>query len=414
MTKKEMVHLLKTDPKGWNAWREAHPTIYPNLAGVDLSELDLVGIDLGESNLDSANLSRTDLTQANFSKANLTEADLNRAIAKSANLREASLMGADLERCDLSLADLSRVSIENADLSDANLRGVDLSEANAMAADFTLADLHQANLTGAQLAGAVFAYCVLLEANLAGVHLSNTTFADADLEGVDLEHASLDGTRFINVDLSGVRGLDTLDHSGPSYVDIASIYRSAGNIPESFLRDTGVPEPFITQMRSLVDAQEGIQFYSCFISYSHKDEEFAHRLFSRLRDAKLRVWYAPEDMQGGQKLHEQIETAIRLHDKLLLVLSDASLQSEWVKTEIRNARRQERKTGKRKLFPVRLVDFETIREWECFDADGGKDLGVELREFYIPDFSHWKDHDRFEAEFKKLLRDLKAEGNPAA
>jgi len=26
-------------------------------------------------------------------------------------------------------------------------------------------------------------------------------------------------------------------------------------------------------------------------------------------------------------------------------------------------------SGKRKLFPVRLVDFETLRDWECFDAD---------------------------------------------
>ena len=200
-----------------------------------------------------------------------------------------------------------------------------------------------------------------------------------------------------------------MEQPGPTSIGLDTIYLSCGQIPESFLRDAGVPEELLVQLPSLISALEGIQFYSCFISYSHRDEEFANRLFSRLRDAKLRVWYAPEDMKGGQKLHEQIETAIRLHDKLLLVLSEASLASEWVKTEIRNARRQERKTGKRKLFPVRLVDFETLRQWSEFDADSGKDLGVELREFYIPDFSQWKDHDRFEAEFKKLLRDLKAE-----
>ena len=34
---------------------------------------------------------------------------------------------------------------------------------------------------------------------------------------------------------------------------------------------------------------------------------------------------------------------------------------------------------------------------------------LEVREYYIPDFSTWKDHDKFEAEFKKLLRDLKAD-----
>ena len=30
----------------------------------------------------------------------------------------------------------------------------------------------------------------------------------------------------------------------------------------------------------------------------------------------------PEDVQGGKKLHEQIDEAIRLYDKLLLVLSE--------------------------------------------------------------------------------------------
>ena len=51
------------------------------------------------------------------------------------------------------------------------------------------------------------------------------------------------------------------------------------------------------------------------------------------------------------------------------VLSEASLQSEWVMTELRKARQAERQCGQRKLFPVRLVDMETLRDWECFDAD---------------------------------------------
>jgi hypothetical protein len=127
-----------------------------------------------------------------------------------------------------------------------------------------------------------------------------------------------------------------------------------------------------------------------------------------MRDAHLRVWFAPEDIQAGQKLHEQIETAIRVYDKLLVVLSAASLQSEWVMTELRKARKAERHAGKRKLFPVRLVDFETLSNWECFDADSGKDLAVELREYFIPDFSNWKNRDQFEAAFVRLLKDLRA------
>ena len=154
---------------------------------------------------------------------------------------------------------------------------------------------------------------------------------------------------------------------------------------------------------------EPIQFYSCFISYSTKNQDFAERLHSKMRDMGLRVWFAPEDVQGGKKLHEQIDEAIRVYDKLLLVLSPESMNSEWVRTEIRKARKAEIKEGKRKLFPIRLVDFNKIREWEFFDADSGKDLGVEIREFFIPDFSNWKGHDSFEAAFARLLKDLKAE-----
>ena len=122
----------------------------------------------------------------------------------------------------------------------------------------------------------------------------------------------------------------------------------------------------------------------------------------------MRVWFAPADMQGGKKLHEQISQAIRVQDRLLLVLSEHSIKSLWVETEIRKTRRMEQQTGQQKLFPIRLVDMATLHDWERFDADTGEDLAAEVRKYYIPDFSNWKDHDAFEAAFSKLLRDLKA------
>ena len=36
---------------------------------------------------------------------------------------------------------------------------------------------------------------------------------------------------------------------------------------------------------------------------------------------------------------------------------------------------------------VHVCAMETIQAWECFDADSGKDLATELREYFIPDFS---------------------------
>ena len=78
-------------------------------------------------------------------------------------------------------------------------------------------------------------------------------------------------------------------------------------------------------------------------------------------------------------------------------------------TELRKARKAERQSGQRKLFPVRLVDFETLRDWECFDADTGKDSAREIREYFIPDFSNWKNHESYQESFDRLLRDLKSQ-----
>jgi hypothetical protein len=46
-------------------------------------------------------------------------------------------------------------------------------------------------------------------------------------------------------------------------------------------------------------------------------------------------------MEGGDKVYEQIDRAIQIHDRLLLVLSEGSLRSKWVETEIRRARKVE-------------------------------------------------------------------------
>ena len=112
-------------------------------------------------------------------------------------------------------------------------------------------------------------------------------------------------TTFSDCDLSAVKGLDKLNHKGPSSIGIDTIYKSKGKIPETFLRDCGIPESFIPYIPSFVGAEEGLQFYSCFISYASKDDEFARRLHGRMRDAHLRVWFAPEEMKGGNLLIEQ-------------------------------------------------------------------------------------------------------------
>ena len=171
----------------------------------------------------------------------------------------------------------------------------------------------------------------------------------------------------------------------------------------------------VERLRHTRDTGTVTRCYSCFISYSSRDQEFANRLYADLQNNEVRCWFAPHDIRGGRKLHEQIDEAIRLNDRLLLILSEHSMNSEWVKTEIANARQCEVREKRQALFPITLVPFEKISDWKCFDADTGKDSAREIREYFIPDFSNWKDHDSYQSAFQRLVRDLKAgERGPTA
>jgi len=372
MANRKHLRKIKQGVKAWNDWRRANPEIVPDLR--------------------EANLTRADLSEANLSGAHLS----------GAHLWAAGLIETNLARADLSAADLGAADLSGAHLSEADLGAADLKETNLTRADLSEANLSEARLSGAHLSGA----------HLSGADLSGANLTWAYLYGADFTGVTIGYTAFGHNDLSDVKGLETVLHGGPSTIGIDTIYRSQGKIPWVFLRGAGVPDSFIEYMGSLTG--KALEFYSCFISYSTKDQEFADRLYADLQNKGVRCWFAPHDIQAGKKIHEQIDAAIRMHEKLLLILSPDSMSSEWVKTEIRKARKRERTEKKRILFPVRLVSFEAIRDWELFDADEGRDLAVEIRGYYIPDFSDWKNHDSYAKEFQNLLRDLRAEGSKAA
>ena len=149
-----------------------------------------------------------------------------------------------------------------------------------------------------------------------------------------------------------------------------------------------------------------VPYHSVFISYSTVDEKFCRSLHDALADAGLRVWFAPHEIRPGQKIHQQVYGAIEKYDKLLIVLSRASMKSEWVGTELYKARERERTEKAQILFPIRLVPFEEIRAWTAFDADSGRDMARELREYYIPDFSGWRDPDVFDGQVRRLIEAL--------
>ena len=402
MANPEHLEVLKQGVKQWNEWREQHPGVEP-----DLREASLNGADLRKANLGNADLSKASLLGATFRGANLRRADLYRAQLRRADLREADCGEADLSVADLRTGDLSKANLVAASLRQTDLTEAHLGHADLRRVSLFAANLANASLDAADLRGADLTLTDLRSARLHNADLRMARINAAKLRGADFTGARAADTNFSNVDLRPAKGLEAMVHEGPSTVGIDAIYRSQGKIPKEFLRGVGIPEEFIEFIGSMKGRR--IDYYSCFISHSTLDQEFAEQLYDELQDKGVRCWYAPHDIKSGRKIHEQIDEAIRTYDKLLLILSEHSMASEWVKEEIARARKREAQEKRQMLFPVALVPYDpVIKDWECFDADRGKDSAREIREYFIPDFSKWKEHDAYQKVLEKLVGDLKA------
>lgn len=308
------------------------------------------------------------------------------------------IVWSDLFTVDLRGADLRGADLRGITFSEANLEGANLEEANLEGANLNGVYFQKANLRRANLMGALLFTTDLQGANLSTADLSTADLREADLHGADWTGAQCGYTVLGNVDLSQVKGLEKVQHRGPSTIGIDTIYKSGGNIPEVFLRGAGVPDTFITFMKSLTS--QAFDFYSCFISHSSKDKEFVERLYADLQSKGVRCWYAPEDLKIGEPFLLGIERGIRLHEKLLLVLSENSVGSNWVQHEVLSAMAKEQGKEPWVLFPIRLDNtvMETNVLWASMIRDSR----------HIADFSQWKDHDSYRKAFDRLLRDLKA------
>lgn len=301
------------------------------------------------------------------------------------DLREAQLDGANLDDYDFSHANLEFASLRKASLRNAYFREAACSDVH-----FNGADLEGANFLKTDLKASNFT-----EANLTSACLIDTNFFASVLDGVDLTNAAFGGTKLSYARLVHARGLENTRHWGRSSIGIDTFF-SSGGLPGAFLRGCGVPDGFIAYAASLVG--KPIEYYSCFLSYSSKDTEFAQRLHADLQARGIRTWFAPEDLRIGDPLKPVIDMSIRMHDKLLLVVSEHSVASSWVEREVEAAMRQEQKQNRIALFPIRLDD-------EIFAVDDG--WASDLRRRHIGDFREWKSHDHYHGAFERLVRDLR-------
>jgi hypothetical protein len=210
--------------------------------------------------------------------------------------------------------------------------------------------------------------------------------------------------------------LETASHIFPSSIGIDTIYNSEGNIPEVFLRGCGLCDWQIENVKlyrpelsneEITDilyrihdlrAHQAIQINPLFVSYNHADTPLVDKMEKYLNEKGIRFWRDIHHSTSG-RLERQIDRAIRLNPTLLLILSEHSVESDWVQHEARLARKLELETKHDVLCPVALDDSWKNCHWP-------ERLREQIMEYNILDFSDRKDEGNFRLMFNRLIEGL--------
>ncbi len=322
------------------------------------------------------------------------------------------LAGVELRGYNFRNMDFSNADFQGADLSGSTFYGSDLSKAKlnrviAKGTIFTDVDLTDACLNSSCLIGANFSGANLTRANLEGADLCVANLSSVRFGYTRMHGAKIWDTSFTNIDLSRV-DWDEVEFQGPCDIGIGSleitareISRSNRSIPsiEYFLRGCGASEESIDYFRCRI--KNPIQMQSAFISYSHVDSEFALKLYEYLKKNGIRCWLDAHDLKPGKRILDGINQAIRFHERLILCCSRTSLESWWVKDEIRKAQEKEKSQCADVIIPI-LLDHYLLEGWE----DG---LATDLRSRLGVNFTGWEsDGLIFDIGIKRLLDALKA------
>uniref|UniRef100_T1HJ00 KHA domain-containing protein n=1 Tax=Rhodnius prolixus TaxID=13249 RepID=T1HJ00_RHOPR len=153
-----------------------------NLAGSDLSRLDLRYI-----NFKYACLHGCRMVGANLSWCSLERADLSHAVLEGAQLLGVKMLCANLEGANLRACNFEDPAGTRANMESVNLKGANLESSNMAGVNLRVATLKGANLQNCDLRAAVLA-----GADLQNCDLSGSDLQEANLRGANLKDAALE------------------------------------------------------------------------------------------------------------------------------------------------------------------------------------------------------------------------------
>jgi hypothetical protein len=106
-----------------------------------------------------------------------------------------------------------------------------------------------------------------------------------------------------------------------------------------------------------------------FISYSHRDTDYAHGLANNLQSMGFEIWIDERLDYGSQWPHE-IQKQLDSCDAFILIMSPRSFASEWVQSELQRAKRK-----LKPIFPLLLEGDEpwlSVESTQFYDVRGGR------------------------------------------
>lgn len=293
-------------------------------------------------------------------------------------------------KIDLSSADLSYADLCNAKLSDAYLRNTDLR----------FADLRNTNLRFAELR---FAYLRNADLRFADLRFANLT--EANLENTNLTYCKLDKTIFGLTNLSTCKGLESVIVSGECVIDFKTL-QASGKLSNSFYQKLKLPHSFIDYLPEFKD--NPIEFFSVFLSHSWVNKEFVRVLYEELNNRGIHVWYDEKSMDIGEDIYESISEGVKKYDKVILVCSEAALESWWVDQELNLILDKERELQKKGIKDAKLLIPITVDD-HIFNWKRGKHGAIKSRK--IGDFQEVADPQKADPQkwdeaVKKLINAL--------
>jgi uncharacterized protein YjbI with pentapeptide repeats len=338
--------------------------------GAEFSHCSFAGVDFHSSYLGHSSFTNCVLDRSDFYMSTLNSSHFD-----NTSLRNCCFLRTKLTNCNISRTSLSGSLFGRTTLTAMTLLGVDFKDSVvALPHEMTKAELKL--LHGIAYALNSFAF-------------GGTTQSRAD----DTRPADSTSAKFsINPELAR-----SLCSQLPALVD--------------FLERGGIAPDQLVPLANVAELTTQYSGGSIFLSYATEDERFAQQLFQLLTRAGLDVWFAPENMRGGQKLTDQLMREIDKRDQIVLVVSPSSMASGWVETEIRRALTSTDQMTRRRVVPVLLIDDDQWHSWKLFDQDTGRDLAHEMRAGNAYSFADCETQgEKLEVTLRAMLRELAPAG----